>query len=86
MTETNKPRQISWRVNRWIYAIFTLAGILFLALRDYNQAWIFLGTALIFEPFPPKVPFGQRPAYQRWWFMVHVVLILIILVFMAWRK
>ena len=65
-----KPTPISF--NKPAYAIFMLVEIFFLVRKDFSQAVIFLGLALVFDPFKTDVPFAKRPFYQQAWLIVHL--------------
>lgn len=64
------------RFNKYAYVIFLLAGIVFLFLKNYSSAVIFLGLAPVFDPFNPAVKFNHRPLWQRLWLVAHVVVTL----------
>jgi hypothetical protein len=53
--------------------MFTVTGIAFGILKNWDNAVIFLGLAPIFDPFPP-LPFQKRPGWQRTWLYVHMAL------------
>lgn len=72
-TET-KTKPAGWNINKPAYIIFVLAGIFFLIKRDFSQAVIFWGLALVFDPFDIKVPFQKRPFYQQAWLIVHLAI------------
>lgn len=76
-TTAEKPSTING--NRLVYGMFTLAGIIFLALQNFDNAIIYLGLALAFDPFNQAQPFHQRPKYQRIWLGVHAVLAMVAL-------
>ena len=61
----------SARFNKYGYAVFLLAGLVFLFLKNYSNAVIFLGLAPLFDPFNPAVKFNHRPLWQRLWLVVH---------------
>jgi hypothetical protein len=70
------PKQA--KMNRIVYGVFTLAGIVFALMKDWNNAIIFFGLAPVFDPFGP-LAFRERPRWQRVWLYVHVALTLIVL-------
>lgn len=70
------PEQL--RMNRIIYGVFTCAGIVFILLKDWNNAMIFMGLAPIADPFAP-LPFQARPKWQKAWLYVHVTLTMVVL-------
>jgi hypothetical protein len=60
-----------------LYIAFTLLGISYLIFgNNKSDAFAQLGIALIFDPFNPNQPFGQRPLYQKVWLFVHAGLVL----------
>jgi hypothetical protein len=72
MTNTElKPKAKNF--NKYAYTVFVMAGILFLALKDYGQAAAFIGISLAFDPFDQAVRFDKRPIWQRIWLIVHLV-------------
>lgn len=42
--------------------------------RNFGEAVIFWGVALIFDPFNPRVSFGKRPLYQKIWLIIHLII------------
>lgn len=73
MTSTkDKITDISGKFNRILYACFLLMGIYFLASKDISSAMSNLGIGLIFDPFDQKVPWQQRPQYQKIWLITHL--------------
>ena len=65
-------------LNRPAYIVFVLAGIGFLMGKDFSQAVIFMGLALVFDPFNPQQPFQKRPFYQKAWLLIHLSITLIL--------
>lgn len=58
-------KQISPTINRIGYVAFTFLGIVKpMMSQDFTEATT-LGIALIFDPFDPNVPLGQRPWWQQ---------------------
>jgi len=77
--ETNtKPANTSF--NKYAYAAFVMAGIVFLAIKDYSQASMFLGLGLVFDPFNQATPFNKRPLWQRAWLIFHLGTTLVLFV------
>ena len=66
-------------MNRILFGVFTCTGLIFLLLRDCNNAVIFLGLAPIGDPFAP-VPLRARPTWQRVWLYTHVTMTVALLV------
>ncbi len=61
------------QINRPCYVLFLLAAVVFVFRNDLSQAAVFCGLALVFDPFDVKIPYPQRPFYQRAWLVVHLV-------------
>jgi len=58
-------QHLSPTINRIGYVAFTLLGIVKPILsHDFTEATT-LGVALIFDPFDPNVPPGERPWWQQ---------------------
>lgn len=72
--------------NKPAYFIFVLAGICFLVIKDFSQATIFWGLALVFDPFNINTPFGKRPLYQKAWLFIHLAITLALFALMIWTK
>ena len=68
------------------YLIFLLAGIYFQVTKDFSQATIFWGLALVFDPFNINTPFGKRPLYQKAWLFIHLIITLALFALMIWAK
>lgn len=83
MTQQHFCKPATKKINRVVYAVFVLASIYFMAVKNYSQAMIFLGTALIFDPFDTNIPFAKRAVYQRVWLFVHLLITLALLVVMT---
>jgi hypothetical protein len=78
-TDTNtKPGASS--LNKPAYVILVTTGIFFLVVRDFSQAAIFWGLALVFDPFDQNVSFQKRPGYQKAWLFVHAAITLALFV------
>ncbi|CAN5587440.1 hypothetical protein BH11BAC3_BH11BAC3_06960 [soil metagenome] len=71
MDTKTKPANTSF--NKYAYAAFVIVAIIFLAMKDYSQSTIFMGLALVFDPFDQTVKFNQRPVWQRVWLIVHLL-------------
>lgn len=75
--DNEKNRAIPKNINRILYTAFTLIGILYWIFgTDKSNGIAQLGIALIFDPFNPRQPFGQRPTYQKVWLFGHVAVVL----------
>ncbi len=66
--------------NKFIYAGFLMAAIIFCCLRDFSTAIIFSGIGLAFDPFNPTVPFPRRPLWQKAFLAVHLVFVFTLLI------
>jgi hypothetical protein len=82
-TET---KQKAININKPAYALFILAGIYFLIQKNFSEAVIFWGLALVFDPFNTSIPFQKRPAYQQLWLIVHLSITLALFVLDIVRK
>ena len=51
--------------NRIAYLLFVMLGIFYLIKKDWNNAGIYFGIALVFDPFNQSVKWDDRPLYQR---------------------
>lgn len=68
--------------NRIMYGGFILLGLYFLLISgDLSDGASNFAIALIFDPFNPKQPFGQRPMYQKVWLVVHAAVAIGLLVY-----
>jgi len=63
------------------YAAFSLAGLYFAFLsNDPSQGPMFLGLALIFDPYDQSVKWGERPLWVRSLLVVHCTVAIISLI------
>jgi len=67
---TTKAKQLP---NRLLYIVFIITAVAFCCSKDYNTAVIFSGIALVFDPFNTQQPFTERPLWQKFWLLVHVI-------------
>lgn len=81
---TTKP--VPKNYNKPAYTVFVIAGIVFLAMRDFSQAAMYCSLALAFDPFNTSLPFAKRPFYQKAWLYVHVTISLGLFALMLLRK
>jgi hypothetical protein len=79
-----KPKAID--INKPAYALFLLAGIYFLIQKNFSEAVIFWGLALVFDPFNTTIPFQKRPVYQQLWLIVHLSVTLALFVLDITKK
>lgn len=82
--ETKQKKAI--QINRPAYVVLLLAGICFLIQRNFSEAVIFWGLALVFDPFNTSIPFQKRPVYQQLWLIVHLSITLALFVLDITRK
>ena len=85
--ENDKPKDLTFTYNRFLYGAFVALGVYFLlAKKDISSAMSNLGIALIFDPFDQKEMWNGRPAYQKIWLIVHlsVVLGLVLILIFNW--
>jgi H+/Cl- antiporter ClcA len=74
--ESDKPKDLTFKYNRFLYGAFVALGLYFLlANKDILTAMSNLGIALIFDPFDQKVTLNNRPAYQQIWLIVHLSIV-----------
>jgi hypothetical protein len=73
-------------LNKPACIIFLAGGIISFLIKDFSEAFTFLGLAMIFDPFNTEVPFDKRPFYQRAWLFIHLLLTITLLVLMIWWK
>lgn len=84
--ENEKPKDLTFKYNRFLYGAFVVLAMVFLATGQLTSAMSNLGIALIFDPFDQKVAWQNRPLYQRAWLLVHLVLVLGLLAVWALEK
>lgn len=78
-TEANikKPKAIAGPFNKLVYAAFSLLGLFFFIVQgSISEGLIYLGLALVFDPFDQSVTWKARPTYQRAWLIIHLLLAL----------
>lgn len=69
-------QKTNYNFNKYGYIAFVIAGIGFMFLKEWSNVIIFIGLALVFDPFDTKVPFPQRPLWQRLILLGHLVIVL----------
>jgi hypothetical protein len=69
-------------INKPAYIMFATAALLFLLFQNIEQSAIFMGMALIFDPFDITISFKERPLYQQIWLFIHFSIALILFVLM----
>jgi hypothetical protein len=70
-----KVIRLSNTVNRIMYGIMVALAIYFWYAGNTGYAPVYLGLALIFDPFRQEEGWSQRPVYQKVWLLVHVGLL-----------
>ncbi len=79
--ENDKPKDLTFKYNRFLYGAFVALGLYFLlAKKDIPTAMSNFGIALIFDPFDQKVIWQNRSLYQRVWLIVHIIILFVLLV------
>jgi hypothetical protein len=72
MEESEKATQPK-NFNKVAYAAFVIAAIVFLFTdKDTSNTAIFLGVALVFDPFDINQQWGERPLWQKAWLIIHL--------------
>ena len=78
--ENDKPKDLTFKYNRFLYGAFVALGLYFLlAKKDIPTAMSNFGIALIFDPFDQKVIWQNRSLYQRVWLIVHIIILFVLL-------
>ncbi len=78
--ENDKPKDLTFKYNRFLYGAFVALGLYFLlAKKDIPTAMSNFGIALIFDPFDQKVMWQNRSLYQRVWLIVHIIILFVLL-------
>jgi len=78
--ENDKPKDLTFTYNRFLYGAFVALGVYFLlAKKDISTAMSNFGIALIFDPFDQKVMWQNRSLYQRVWLIVHIIIVFVLL-------
>jgi hypothetical protein len=74
--ENDKPKDLTFTYNRFLYGAFVALGVYFLlAKKDISSAMSNFGIALFFDPFDQKVMWLNRSLYQRVWLIVHLSIV-----------
>jgi hypothetical protein len=88
MTKNVETKSRDWTksFNKMLYTGFVSIAVFYLLFsKNIPEAVTSLGIALIFDPFNPQQPWGQRPLYQRVWLIVHVSIVLLGFVYLLIR-
>ena len=72
MEQCTKTKTGAKNYNKPAYIVFVIIAVIFMFLKDFSQAMMFSGLALVFDPFNPTMPFPKRPTYQKVWFIAHI--------------
>ena len=62
------------KINRYLYLGFTLLGVYYLLSDQLEQAPIYLGVALAFDPFDQKMNWKKRPSWQKAVLILHLAI------------
>lgn len=73
-TENNLENPTFNPFNRLVYIGMFLVGIVFVFLKDWSMATIFISLGLVFDPFDQTVTFKARPFWQKAWLIVHLII------------
>jgi hypothetical protein len=80
---TSTPRPLAQPANILGYLVFTLAGLYFAFLsNDPSQGPLFLGLALVFDPYDQAVKWSERPFWVRALLLAHCIVAIIALIHM----
>jgi hypothetical protein len=67
------------KINRVLYGGFVALGLYYLLVqRDPGTAIAQIGIALVFDPFNPDQPWGERPRWQKIWLYTHLAVMALI--------
>lgn len=61
-------------IQRFLYGGFTVLGIYKIISGNFGDAAMYLGIALINDPFDHTITWKERPFWQRSWLVVHLAL------------
>lgn len=61
-----------FNINTFLYVGFTALGFYFLLSNQIEQAPIYFGIALAFDPFDQTVTWKKRPLWQKAVLIVHL--------------
>lgn len=77
MSARQKPIVIPQLYNAFVYAAFTLTGIIYWFVeKGTMNSVVYMGIALVFDPFDQQMRWSARPLWQRSWLVIHLVLLL----------
>jgi len=73
------------KFNTYIHVAFVLYGLsLVFGSNNANQALIYFGLALAFDPFDVKQPWKERPNWQKSILIAELVFTLLLLISSIW--
>lgn len=59
--------------NKGAYLVFVIAAIAFLFIdKNTSNTAVFLGVALVFDPFDINQKWAERPYWQKAWLILHL--------------
>ena len=61
-------------IQRLLYGGFTTLGIYKIVTGHFGDAAMYLGIALINDPFDATITWKERPLWQRAWLIVHLAM------------
>lgn len=65
------------------YGAFVLLGIYFFVVKGLvSESVMYMGLALVFDPFDQAVAWKQRPFYQKAWLVAHLILVFVLFALM----
>ena len=65
------------------YAAFVLLGIFYFVVKGaVSESVMYMGLALVFDPFDQSVTWKQRPFYQKAWLIAHLTIVFTLLAIM----
>lgn len=65
------------------YAAFVVLGIYFFIAKDaLSDSVMYMGLALVFDPFNQAITWKHRPFYQKAWLTTHLVILLMLFAYM----
>ena len=61
-------------IQRLLYSGFTALGIYKIVTGHFGDAAMYLGIALINDPFDQTITWKDRPFWQRAWLVIHLAI------------
>jgi hypothetical protein len=82
-TNANSAIPIPTVFNKWAYGAFVALGLFMFIIRaSASDAAMYMGLALVFDPFDQTVTWRLRPFYQKTWLIVHLLIVFSLFAFM----